>query len=220
MCTLHSKARVAMFVAAIAVLAPAGVYAGQVEKIGRVEFDFPNAPQANVEVDLKSGMLSALTDIANAAVEGVAEGLVESSEADAVRESVDHLNALKEILGVASHVIQEVRVRVYENLPDNGIHAPMVKHYQKKLEGTSWENVIRVKEEGENVIVCVQQHESAIRGVFVMVSDGDELILANVVCELTPERVKQLAHQATKIGMKFGMEQAIEEAMREVSKVH
>ena len=45
---------------------------------GRVDFDFADAPPATVEVDLREGMLSAITGIGQAAVQGVAEALVES----------------------------------------------------------------------------------------------------------------------------------------------
>ncbi len=189
------------------------------DAVGRIEFDFPGAPAATVEVDLKGGILSALTGIGQAAVQGIAEALVESgpgSGSGAVQQSAEHLKATNAILESASRVIREVRVRVYEDLAEQGAHASMVEHYQGKLDGTEWENVIRVRDENESVIVCVLQRDSAIRGLFVMVSDRDDLVLANVVCQLTPENVKQLTKQATKIGMKVGLEDVIEEAMKEI----
>ena len=198
------------------VASPAGQVAAEVQTPGRVEFDFTDAPSANVEVDLKNGMLSAITNIATAAIEGVAEGLEESSESPVVRMSTDHLNDAKGVVGAASQMIREVRVRVYEDLSDAKTQAAMFDHYQKKLDGPRWENVVRIRQHGENVVVCVYQQESAIRGLFVMVSEGNELVLTNVVCELTPERMKQLTQMATKIGMKFGLEDVIEQGMREI----
>ena len=52
-----------------------------------------------------------------------------------------------------------------------------------------------------------------LRGIFVLVSEEDELVLANVVCELAPDRVRQVAHGATLICMKFGLDKAIQQAM-------
>ncbi len=76
----------------------------------------------------------------------------------------------------------------------------------------------RVRDADESVVVCVLQHASAIRGLFIMVSDRDDLVLVNVVCQLTPENVKQLTNQATKIGMKAGLEGLIEDAMKRIDR--
>ena len=206
-----------IFAASTVLLAQTIVIAGQVEKSGRVDFDFDGAPAANVEVDLKNGTLASMSNIATAAVEGMIDGLNESAESPAIRESTHLLNAVREIVGLTTEVVREVRVRVYEDLPDQQVHANMLAHYQEKLSNDDWDKVISVREHGEQVAVCVQQTDSAINGVFVMVAERDELVLANVVCELTPERVKELTSKATKVGMKFGLGDAIEQAMREIS---
>ena len=207
---------VSLTLAACACLVPLETYAQEgTLRTGRVEFDFADAPPANVAVDLKDEMLLALTDIAKAAVEGVVEGLMESSENEAVQQSAHHLHAVREILGLATEAIQEVRVRVYEDLADDDSQASMVKYYHQKVaQGKGWQNVVRVRDGDEDVAVCIQQDQSAIRGVFVIVSDGNDLVLANVVGELTPDRVKNLTNQAVKVGMQFGLEHVIEDAMR------
>lgn len=206
-----------MLCAVLAMLAPAAANAGQVGEPGRVEFDFPGAAPANVEIDLKNGMLSALTDIAVAAVDGAAEGIRESGQGDAVRESTEIMGAVREVLGVTSEVVREVRLRMYEGLEDSTSQASMLKYYQEKLDGNNWDNVVRVREGDENVAVCVHREGSSIRGIFVMVAERNEMVLANVVCELNPEKIKQLTHKATKIGMRFGLGEAIEDVMREIA---
>ena len=192
---------------------------------GRVDFDFPAAPPANVEVDLSQGMLAALTGIGQAAIGGATEALRESSSGQgnpAVHQSAEHLQAINQIVSALTGVVHEVRVRVYEDLPP-GAQATlgsMVTHYQQKLQNTAWDNVVRVREDDSTVNVCVLREANAIRGVFVMVAEGEDLVIANVVCELTPEKVQQVTHQATKIGLKVGLEQAIQEAMKGMQHAH
>lgn len=202
-------------VGAVACMATAN--ADESNTMGRVEFDFITTQPANVEIDLKHGMLSAINEITKAAVDGVAQGIRESSESAAVQESTEHLRAVNEILGVTSQVVKEVRVRIYEGLEDGGFRNEMFVHYQDKLAGTNWDNVVRIKDNDETVVVCVLQHESAFRGVFVIFADGNDLILANVVCDMNPDTIRQLTNQATKIGMKFGLEGFIENAMSEMN---
>jgi hypothetical protein len=192
-------------------------------RAGRIEFDFADAPVANVEVDLDEDTLSAFTGIGKAAIQGVVESLVEShqgSDDSAVEKSAEHLRAANDIFETASNVIREVRVRVYENLSEQSqsARASMVEHYHKKLEGTDWDRVVRVRDGETSVVVCVSRSGEAIHGVFVMVSEPDDLVMANVVCDLTPEKIKQVTSQATKIGMEVGLENAIEQAIARMDK--
>ena len=90
------------------------------EQPGRIEFDFDGGPPASVEVDLKQGMLGAFTNIAQSAIEGVSEGLTKSGGSPAIRESTVHLQSAKEVLGMVSQAIREVRVRVYEDAMEPG----------------------------------------------------------------------------------------------------
>ena len=213
-----------LLVAVVASYVPTVANAEDYGRPGRVEFDYPDARPANIEVDLKHGMLSALTNIVTAAVEGMSDGLNESGlresgRGDAIRESTDILMAVREILGISSDVVHEIRVRIHQgNESNEGLSRDrMVEHYRQKLLERDWENTVRFRDGSESVAVCVRRQESTIHGIFVMVSDGDELVLANVVCELTPDRIRQLTNRATKIGLKFGLADAIEEAMRDLS---
>jgi hypothetical protein len=187
--------------------------------LGRVEFDFSDAPAATVEVDVSHGMLSDFAGIGQAALNGVAAALSESAETqadDPLRQSAEHLQAVNQIVNSLAGVVHEVRVRVYEDLGEQNQakREAMVSHYRQKLEGTDWESIVRVREDDANINVSALRSDGAIRGLFVMVTDNDDLVMTNVVCELTPDKVQHLTNQATKIGMKFGLEQAIQDAMR------
>jgi hypothetical protein len=191
----------------------------QVAVVGRVEFDYANAPAATVEVDVSHGMLSDIAGIGQAALNGVAEALSESSTGQGdgpVRQSAEHLQAANQIIASLTGVVHEVRVRVYDDLADEdqGMREAMVSHYQQKLQGTEWESIVRVHDDDAKVNVSALRHDGAIRGLFVIISEDGSLVMANLVCELTPDKVQQVTTQATKIGMKVGLEQAIHDAMR------
>jgi hypothetical protein len=189
--------------------------------VGRVDFDFPNAPPATVEVDLGEGMLADITGIAQAAIGGVVEGLLESAqgrEPGAVQLSAEHLASAQKVVESVSGVVREIRVRVYDNLPESAaaIRTSMTAHYRQKVHHSDWDHLVRVHDGDTNVNVCALRRDGAIRGLFVMVSEDDQLVLANIVCDLSPEMVKQVTKQATQIGLQVGLEQALQEAMREI----
>lgn len=186
-------------------------------RVGRIEFDFADAPPATVEVDVSHGLLADFAGIGQAAIAGVTQALSESSASsdEAIQQSAEHLKAVNQIVSALTGVVHEVRVRVYDDLGENpSTRDAMVAHYQQKLEGTDWESIVRVSEDDSNVNVCAARGDGAVRGIFVIVTEDDELVMANIVCELTPEKVQHVTHQATTIGMKMGLEQAIRDMMR------
>ena len=197
--------------------------AGPPEVVGRVEFDFPHAPPATVEVDLGEGMLLDISGIAQAAIGGIVEGLLESTqgqEQGAVRLSAKHLASAQRVVESIGGMVREVRVRVYENLPENAtdLQMSMSTHYQQKIQGSDWDNLVRVNDGQSRVNVCVLRRDGAIRGLYVMASENDEFVLVNVVCNLSPSMVQQVTKLATQIGLEVGLEQALQEAMRDIGK--
>lgn len=186
-------------------------------EVGRLEFDYDDGPTPTVEVDLKHSVLSALTGITESAIAGVTDALREDSNSPVVRESVEHVEAAQQILNLASEAVREVRVQFYDQIEDSGDTARMVEHYRNKLSESDWDRVVQFREDETQVTVCVQQEEEVIRGFFVIFAERNECVLANVVCDLEPERIRQITHQATQLGMKFGLEQAIESAMRDMN---
>ncbi|MEO2048552.1 MAG: DUF4252 domain-containing protein [Pirellulales bacterium] len=194
---------------------------GPPEVIGRVEFDFPHATPATVEVDLGEGILTDFMGIAQAVVGGVVEGLLESAqgqEQGAVKLSGRHLASVRKVLESIRGVVREVRVRVYENLPEKAadLQRNMSAHYQQKAHDLDWDNLVRVNDGHANVSVSALRHDGAIRGLYVMVSENGQLVLVNIVCNLSPEMVQQVAKLATQIGLEVGLEQVLQEALREI----
>ena len=221
-CPTVKRSKIQMTLAFLTFVATSFVFSASslaeaTETPGRIAFDFPHAPPATVEVQLKHGLLSALTDIVAAAVDGATEGLMESGDGrPAIQESAELLQAVKQILASTNEVVREIRVNMYENMSDSQSAASMADYYRTQLAESAWDHVVQIREGDTHIVVFTQQAESTIRGVFVMVSEGDELLLANAVCELSPERVKALTNQATKVGLKFGLADVLESAMREV----
>jgi hypothetical protein len=187
---------------------------------GRIDFEAANLPPATVEVDLSQGMFNDLFGIGDAAIEGVAETLLQSAErngGEGTRLAAEQLAAARQIMQLASDVVREVRVRVYEKLPE-GASAPeeIAAQFDAQLREGNWDNVVRVREDGSSVRVSVLRGEGTVRGFFVVAGENDELVLVNVVCDISPENIKKLTSAAAKIGLENGLQQLLEVKMREM----
>ena len=142
------------------------------EKIkGLIAFDFPNALEAKVEVNLSSKLISL-----------VAKGTKSEPEV------TELLNMLK-----------GVYVRVYEN--DTTTSNKLTRHYEDKLEKEEWEVIAKVKEAGETVQVRILLGEDTIFGLFVMVAGEAEVTLVNIVGEINPERIGELVENLNNLGL-------------------
>ena len=118
---------------------------------------------------------------------------------------------------LASEVVREVRVRVYENLPEGAVEPDkLISHFDEQLSAGDWENVVRARDDNESVRVSLLRSDGAIRGAFIIVADGSDLVLANVVADVSPENVKKLTSAAARIGLENGLQQVIEAKMREL----
>lgn len=194
----------------------------QASDAARVDFDHPGGGTATVEVDLPAGLFGDVIGLGDAAIAGVAEGLLKakaSSEAGAdVKLATDQLAGLRTIIGSLKGAVGEVRLRVYEGR-DGGASPDadgVADFYAKKLEGTAWSRIVNVRDGDDRVAVFLMRDDGAIRGVFVVAGETDDLVLANVLCDLSPERVKQITQQATSIGLELGGEDALREIVREL----
>lgn len=187
---------------------------------GRIDFDSANLPPATVEVDITQGMFGDLSGIGDAAIAGVADALSNSAKAGEGGEDVQlaakKLAAARELVQLASKVVEEARVRVYEGAGKESPDANVAKRFDAQLESGNWDKVVRVHDGDDHVQVALLRADGAIRGVFVIVADGDDLVLVNLVCDVSPERVKQLTSTATRIGLENGLGPMIEEHMREM----
>jgi hypothetical protein len=195
--------------------------AGQVDQVratvGRIAFDFPQAPPATVEIDLSEGILQDLSGITEAAIAGFTEALGETARSGGgTSQRLAAVAAAQQIVQTLGTVVRELHVRVYDRLPEGAqdVRERMVAHYHEKLREAAWDNVVRFREGNDSVTLAVLRGDGAVRGLFLVFSDNRQLIIAEAQCDLTPEKVKLVAHQLTKIGVEFGLTQEIERALR------
>jgi hypothetical protein len=188
---------------------------------GRIDFSQIDLPPATVEVDLSQGMFQDLFGIGDAAVAGAAETLMQSADrnggGEGTRMAAQQLAAARQILQLAADVVREVRVRVYSDLPESSTRPESVaSKFDEQLERGDWENVVRVRENDSVVRVSLLRDQGAVRGAFVIVAENDEIVLANVVCDVSPENAKKLTTAAARIGLENGLAQMIEMKFREI----
>ena len=142
------------------------------EKIkGLIAFDFPNALEAKVEVNLSGKLISLVAKAAKPEPE--------------VAELLDMLKG--------------VYVRVYEK--GTTTFNELVRHYEDKLEKEKWEVIAKVKEEVETVQVRILLGEDTILGLFVMVAGETEVTLVNIVGEINPEQIGELLANLNNLGL-------------------
>ena len=186
------------------------------QAVGRIDFKHANLPPATVEVELGPGMIGDLLGLGKAALSGVAETLVESPQSsDTTKLAADQLVAVQEIVQIASEVVQEVRVRVYEDG-----RAELGAAFTNQLERGDWNTIVRARDGDENVELSLVRHEGAVRGALVIVADGNDMVLVNVVCNVSPEKVKALTAKAAQIGLDHGLQQVIEGKLKHLRQHH
>jgi hypothetical protein len=212
-------------VAVLAVLVTLGAATAGAQTVatapGRIDFDSVGLPPATVAVDLGQGMVGDLFGIGDAAIAGVAESFSQSAEgsqgAEGTKMAAEQLAAARQMIQLASKVVQEARVRVYEDFGGESTNAEeLISQFDDQLKTGNWEKLVRVRDGDENVQVSALRAGGAIRGVFIIVADGNDLVLVNAVCDVSPERVKQLTAAAAKIGLENGLQPMIEAKMKEM----
>jgi hypothetical protein len=186
--------------------------------VGRIDFDFSGGAQAAVEIDLPPELIGLGELMATGVVDALMEVLHEDPSASQRMElTEERMAALRHVISSAQGLVEEVRVRVYR-LDDAEVASQMVHHYTAQLEEDNWDNIATVREDNEQVRVAVRKQDESIRGVFAIVTNQREVVMVNVACELSPEKVKNLVSTALRIGMELGLDEAIREAMKELPK--
>jgi hypothetical protein len=138
---------------------------------GLIPFDFPNAPEAKVEVNLSSKLIGL-----------VAKGAKSESE---------FAELIRMLTGVYVRIYAAAAVDVER----------MTGHYIGKLEKEKWELVAKVKEGNETIQVGMLLDENTVYGVFVVVASSTETILVNIVGQIAPERMSDLLGNLEKLGL-------------------
>jgi len=185
---------------------------------GTVDFDYADAPPATVELDLSQGMFHDLFGIGDAAVAGVADALAQSTGAkqgaEGAKMAADQLVAARQIVQVAGQVVQGIRVRAYKGVTEQSVKADkLVAHYDNKLRTDNWQSILRAHEGDQMVTVWAFRTSGAIKGLFVVAAAKDNLLLANVICDISPENVQKLTTAATNSALQAGLAQFIEVKM-------
>lgn len=188
---------------------------------GRITLKYSDAPPATVELDLGFGLFSDLFGITDAALDGVSEALAEfqskrGSDAQAVQLTSEQIAAVKRVLSIAKSSINGVQIRIYENA--GASIAPMAAHYQQQVANVGWDNVVRVKDDEEQVRVSIHREAGSIRGALIVATDGDDAVIALVDCDLSPENAKRLSQTIAKAALELGMDQILEKAIVEMKR--
>lgn len=185
---------------------------------GRIDFALADLPPATIEIDLSEEIFSDLFGLGEAALAGVVEALTQSNAtngSEATHLAAEKLDAAHQILQLAKEVVREVRVRVYEDYPEEtGSAVKLDARFDQQLSDGQWDNVVKVREGNDGVNASFLRVEGSILGIFVVVSDGKDVVLANIVCDVSPENVKKLASAATKIGLENGLQKVLEHELQ------
>jgi len=189
---------------------------------GRIDFASADLPPATVEMDLSQEIFSDLFGLGDAAIAGVIESLTQSNaqtngaqNSKATELAAEQLAAGRQIMQLAKEVVREVHVRVYKNFDDQQRGAAeLAVRFDQQLASGHWDKVIKIRDGNKSVHMSLLRVEGSILGVFVIVADGKDVVLANVICDVSPENIKQLTAAATKIGLELGLRDAIEREMK------
>lgn len=183
---------------------------------GRLNFDAANLPAANLEVDLSQEMFKDLFNIGDAAIAGIAETVLNSTEGGPeahkhIQLAAEQIEAARQIVQLLGNVVHEVRIRAYESLPeDAGDAQDLFKPFDEQLRSAKWETLVRVRSDDQIGRVSVLRRDGAVQGIFVVATDGDGVAIVNLVCDISPDNVKKLAAAATKIGLKANFQPTIQ----------
>jgi uncharacterized protein DUF4252 len=187
---------------------------------GRIDFNEAKLPAATVEVDLSAGMFGDLVGLGEAAIAGVGETLRQSAGlgrgSEGTQIASEQLAAAQQLVQLAHGVIHEVRVRVYEDVKESVDADSLMAQFDNQLQQGNWENVVKIRDGKDNVRVSLLRKSGAIQGAFVVVADGNDLVLANVVGNVSPENVKKITSAAAKIGLENGLQQVLDAKMQKL----
>jgi hypothetical protein len=187
--------------------------------LGRIEFNHPGVAKKSVEIDLSREMFGDLFGIGDAALAGVVDALSESPQAkngsQAIQQAAEKAAAAREFVSIAKSAITSVRIRAYEDLENLAQEkSGVIAHYDQQLQTGGWENAIRAQDGDKGVQVSAVRGDGSIKGLFIVASEGNNLVLVNVICDISPENVKRLSTAAVKAGLQAGLDKHLEEAMK------
>ncbi len=87
--------------------------------------------------------------------------------------------------------LEGVRVRLYEIDGDASKVAQRLEAMHAALRAEHWEPVVAVREANERTYMLVKTGERGVAGLMVLNSDGEEVVMVNVMGDLRPELFTQ-----------------------------
>jgi len=146
----------------------------ETEQKGLIDFDFPNAPEAKIEVNLTEKLISLLT-----------KSMKTTSEESEI-----------------AKMLTGIYVRSYDRRDVN--EDEIVQYYQERLKKDKWEVLVKVKDSDEFVEISLFIDQDVAYGVFAIIipEKPEEVIFVNIVGSLASERISELLEDIMKIGMK------------------
>jgi Domain of unknown function (DUF4252) len=187
-------------------------------EMGRIEFDHASLSSKFVEIDLSPAMIGDLFGIGDGALAGAVDALQGSPQAKEgskiVQVAAEKAEAAREFVSIAKSVVKSIRLRAYDDLQNQPQELPgVISRYDQQLQSGGWENLVRAQDGEKSVQVSAVRSDGAIKGLFVIASERNKLVLANVICDVSPENAKRLAATAVKTGLDSGLERQIGAAM-------
>jgi hypothetical protein len=187
-----------------------------------IDFDHPGDESPSVDLSLPGETVRDLAGLGDAALAGVAEALIRaggaSDKAVEVKMAAEGLADIRKLVTTVQGALQQLHVQVYRNASSESFAQQVSGHYTQKLKGSSWDKLVVAHEGSESATVYVLRQSGAFRGVLVIATNGKELVLANAACDLSPERVQQVADQAVSLAVKFGGEEALGKIVEKLGK--
>lgn len=225
--------RAARRVLVVAVVTSMGAYSAWAQteapaRGARLPSDVGDLPPATVELDLGPGLIRQFFSMGDAAVAGFLDGLSTSPDAassENLKFVANQLTSARELGDIASEVVQEVHIRVWnEEIDAVEAAAQLIERYDETLPSTGWEPTLRARQNGELVRIYTLREGESITGVCVVAGKRSELVVLNVVGNLSPENIQRFTSAATKIGVKLGLDKelnkAIEQMRMEIERKH
>lgn len=198
---------------------PAADVASSLSPSSRITLKYADAPPATVELDLGFGLFSDLFGISDAVLDGVTEAMTKfqadnGGDSQAVRLTQEQITAVKQVLSIAKSSVNGVQIRIYEDAGES--IAPMAAHYEQQVAKVGWDNVLRVKDDDEQVRISLHRESGSVKGALVVATDGDDAVVALVDCDLSPENAKRLSQTITKAALELGLDEVLEKAISEM----
>ncbi|CAD7694855.1 unnamed protein product [Ostreobium quekettii] len=187
---------------------------------GVARIDLVDLPAPTVEVNLSEGLIHQSLGLAEAVLSGFIDGLQEnaaSENAEAVRYIAEQIGSTRELTEVLGEVVQGVHLNVWKNAHEMGDSAAqLTEQVSAQLAQQGWETAVRARDGDKRAHIFLQRQGEAVRGVFVLAQDGRELVMANVVGDLSEENVQRLSALATKIAVEAGLDSELSRAVKQL----